>query len=102
VKAFLASLLRQVDPTAEIVELTTDPDGLAYTVQLRTQEEPGKPRSLSAGLLAMARNGNLVAIRVVRVLLTAMLLEIRSRQAQDSARLARHERWRPPPKQEMP
>lgn len=101
-KAFLSSLLRQVDPTAEIMEATPDSDGFGYTVQLRTQGEPGKPRSLSAGLLVMAQNGNAVAIRAVRVLLTAMLLEIRSRQAQDSARLARHERWRPPPKPDVP
>jgi len=60
------------------VELTRDPDGLGYTVQLRTQGEPSKLRSLSAGILSMARNGNVVAIRAVRVLLTAMLLEIRT------------------------
>src|SRR5262249_5625431 len=44
VEGVLPSLLRQVDPTAEIVELTLDPDGLSYTVQLRTQGETSKPR----------------------------------------------------------
>ena len=101
-KDFLVSLLRQVDSTAEIAELTADSDGFGYTIQLRTHGELGKPRSLSAGLLTMAQNGNAVAIRSVRVLLSAMLLEIRSRQAQDSARLARHDRWRRPPKSDLP
>ena|SRR5215471_6589116 len=101
-KAFLASLLQEVDPTAAIVDLTMDPDSLGYTVRLRTRGETGKPRSLSAGLLALARNGNPVAIRTIRVLLSTMLLETRSRQALDSARLTWHERWRPPPKPEMP
>ena len=89
VEGVLPSLLRQVDPTAEIVELTLDPDGLSYTVQLRTQGETSKPRSLSVGLLALARNGHPVAIRAVRTLLTTILLEIRSRQTPDSTGLAR-------------
>src|SRR5262249_10686976 len=100
-EAFLASLLQEVDPTAEIADLTMDPDGLGYTVRLRAQGETSKPRSLSARLLALARNGNPVTIRTVRMVLSTMLLEIRSRQAQDSVRLTWHKRWRPPPEPEM-
>jgi hypothetical protein len=51
-KAFVSALLRDVDPTAEVVECTFAPDGLGYRVQLQIHGDTTKVGHFPAGLPA--------------------------------------------------
>jgi hypothetical protein len=98
--AFVAALLREIDPTADVVECALAPDGLGYRLQLRIHGDITKVGRVPAGLLVEAAAGNSVAAHASRLMLQSLLLEVETRRAQEFARRTRHQRPRrrtPPP-----
>ena len=98
-KAFVSALLRDVDPTAKVVECTFAPDGLGYRVQLQIHGDTTKVGHFPAGLLVEAEAGNAVAARAIRLTLQALLLEVDTRRVQELARRTRYQR---PPRHAPP
>jgi hypothetical protein len=92
--AFVSALLRDIDPTANVLECTLAPGGFGYRVQLEIHGDTTKMARFPAGLLVEAEAGNAVAARAARLTLQALLIQVETRRVQE---LSRHTLYQQPP-----
>jgi hypothetical protein len=97
--AVVSALLRDLDRAADLVECALAPDGLGFRVQIRIHGDITRVGHFHRGLLTVAAAGNAVATRVARLVLQALLLDVETRRAHESARRTLHRR---PPRRTPP